>query len=146
MDPLTDPPTPPNQTPTHGWGIIHKFQIFKQNQNILIRSSFIAFLLIWGGKPWGVGVGVAHPMHMHTHTHMHTCTCMCIHTCMHDKHGCLHGGGHLQFPNMFFLAFCVCVCMHMHVHVSRDTPMPSDGPNPSAPSPEPQGAQITESS
>ena len=54
----------------------------------------------------------------------------------HDKHGCLHGGGHLQYPNMFILVFRVCAC----VHLSRDTPMPPDAPNPSAPSPEPQGA------
>ena len=46
----------------------------------------------------------------------------------HDKHGCLHGGGYLQFPNMFILVFHVCVCMHVHVHVSRDTPMPPDAP------------------
>ena len=63
--------------------------------------------------------------------------CMhCAHTCMHvkhDKHGCLHGGGHLQFPNMFILVFHACTCMHMHVHMSRDTPMPPDAPNPSAP-------------
>ena len=67
-------------------------------------------------------------MHMHTHT--------CIHV-KHDKHGCLHSGSHLQFPNMFILVFHVCACMHMHVHMSRDTP------NPSVPFPEPQGAQIT---
>ena len=34
------------KTPTHGWKILHRFQIFKQNRNILIRSSLIAFLLI----------------------------------------------------------------------------------------------------
>ena len=28
---------------------------------------------------------------MHTHMHMHV---------KHDKHGCLHGGGHLQLLNM----------------------------------------------
>ena len=57
--------------------------------------------------------------------HMHACTCTSTHTCMHvkhDKHGCLHGGGHLQFPNMFILAFRVCVCVHVCVHMSRDTP------------------------
>ena len=51
----------------------------------------------------------------------------------HDKHGCLHGGGHLQFPNMFILAFRACACMHVHVHMSRDTPpCPQMPPNPSA--------------
>ena len=61
---------------------------------------------------------------MHVHTHMHACTCLCTHTCMqvkHDAHSCLHGGGHLQFPNMFILVFHVCAYMHVHVHMSRDT-------------------------
>ena len=121
--PSTHPPT--KKTPTHGWRILHRFQIFKRNRNISIRSSLIAFLLIWGGTPLGGGwvgkwvwgwVG-APPTHVHA--------CMYAHTCMHvkhDKHGCLHGGGHLQFPNMFILAFRVCACMHVHVYVSRDTP------------------------
>ena len=85
----------------------------------------------------------------------HTCACTHAraHTCMHvkhDKHGCLHGGGHLQFPNMFILVFCACACMHVHVHVSRDhLPMPPDDPQPICPLPraagEPQGAHITKS-
>ena len=46
-----------------------------------------------------------------------------LHTCMHmhvehDKHGCLHVGGHLH----------VCVCVHMHVRARGDTPMPPDAP------------------
>ena len=89
----------------------------------------------------GVGLGGVTP-HTRAHMHMHACTC--AHTCMHvkhDKHGCLHGGGHLQFPNMFILAFCACACVHVHVYMSRDTPLcPQMPPNPSALSPEPQGA------
>ena len=136
-DPLTHPSThtPTKKTPSHGWGILHRFQIFKRNRNISIRSSIIAFLLIWGGTP-----------HARAHVHVHARTC--THTRMHvkhDKHGCLHGGGHLQFSNMFIFVFCACACMHMHVHVSRDTPMPPDAPQPICPSPEPQGAQITKS-
>ena len=89
-----------------------------------------------GYSPGGwVGVwlheGIPHAMcaYICTCTHMLTC----VHTCMHvkhDKHGCLHGGGQLQFPSMFILALyvCVCVCMHTHVHMSRDTPMPPDVP------------------
>ena len=65
---------------------------------------------------------------------------MCAHTCMHvkhDKHACLHGGGHLQFSNIFILVFHAYVCMHMHVHIYRDTaPRPPDIPHPCAPSPE----------
>ena len=99
-----------------------------------------------GGCGWGWvgagGVGWGHPSHMCACTRSRTRTC--AHTCMHvehDKHGCLHGGGHLQFPNMFILAFRACACMHVCVYVSRDTlPCPQMPPNPSAPSPEPQGA------
>ena len=137
-----------------GGGILHRFQIFKRNRNILIRSSLIAFLLIWGGPPpggwvggWGWGWVEAPPTHVRTCMHARARTC--AHTCMHvkhDKHGCLHGGGHLQFSNMFIFAFRACACVHVHVHVSRDTsPCPQMPPNPSAPSPEPQGAQITKS-
>ena len=100
-----------------------------------------------GGTPLGIGwVGgwgwdwVGHP-HACLHMHVHACTC--AHTYMHvkhDKHGCLHCGGHLQFPNMFILVFHACACMHVHVYMSRDTPMPPDTPNPSVSSPEPQGA------
>ena len=67
----------------------------------------------------------APPTHVRTHTCMQAHTRTCAHTCMHvehDKHGRLHGGGHLQFPNMFILAFRACACIHMHVHMSRDTP------------------------
>ena len=89
----------------------------------------------------GVGLGGGTP---HTRVHVHEHARMCTHTCMHvkhDKHGCLHGGGHLQFPNMFILAFRACACMHVCVHMSRDTPHALRcPPNPSAPSPEPQGA------
>ena len=41
--------------PIHRWGSLHKFQIFKQNLNILIISNFIEFFLILGFR--GVGVG-----------------------------------------------------------------------------------------
>ena len=72
------PPThPPNHTPTHGWGILHRFQIFKRNWNILISSSVIKFLLILGGWQmggWGWGwVWVCGGCPMHTHTHGHAC-------------------------------------------------------------------------
>ena len=71
---------------------------------------------------------------------MHMCTCMCTHTCMHVKHGCLHGGGHLQFPNMFILVFHACACVQVHVHMSGDTCHAARWPLPICPSPEPQGA------
>ena len=109
-NPLTHPSTHQKKHPPMGGGILHRFQIFKRNRNISIRSSLIAFLLIWG----------VHPPHTHVHAHAPTHTY--VRTCMHVKHGCIHGGGHLQFPNMFILVFHACVCMHVHVHMSRDTP------------------------
>ena len=88
----------------------------------------------WVGRSW-VGAPPTHMcMCMHMHTHAHTCAHTCMHV-KHDKHGCLHGGGHLQFPNMFILAFHACACMHMCVHMSRDTPMPPDVPQPICPLP-----------
>ena len=53
------------------------------------------------------------------HGYTGTCTHVCIHVhthVRHDKHGCLHGGGHLQFPKMFILEF-VSAC------VDTDTPV-----------------------
>ena len=50
----------------------------------------------WGG--W-MGMWVYGVPHASTHVH----ACMYIHMHMHvkhDKHGCLHGGGHLQLLNM----------------------------------------------
>ena len=38
---------PTTHTPTHGWGILHRCWIFKQNWNILIRSRLTWFLVIW---------------------------------------------------------------------------------------------------
>ena len=141
----THPPThPPNHTPTHGWGILHRFHIYKQNEIILISSSVIEFLLILGVPPkgggrwvdWG-GIGfwgcgeMPHALctctHSCTHTHMHV---------KHDKHGCLHVGGHLQFLYMY-----TCVCIHVHMY--GYTPYVPRHPHPSATSPEPQGAQNT---
>ena len=99
-----------------------------------------------GGWEWGWvwvcgGVPCIHActcmhacMHVHTHTHTH----MHVKHAKHDKHGCLHVGGHLQFLYMY-----ICACMHvLHVLVCEDTPMPPDTPPP-APSPELQGAQNT---
>ena len=90
------PPTHQKKHPTHGCGILHRFQIFKQNWNILIRSSLIALLLIWGGTPcgvgrwvggggvgWvGVGLGGGTP-HTHAHLHAHARTCTHVRTHMH---------------------------------------------------------------
>ena len=132
--PSTHPPTYlPNHTPMHGWEILHRFQIFKRNWNILISSSVIECgsgrWVDGGGGRYGY-VGVSH-----AHMHKHTCTCM------------LNMLNILNMDASMLAAFCnlytcihVCVCMCMHV----DTPpMPPDTPHPPAPSPEPQGAQNT---
>ena len=88
------------------------------------------------GGGWELGwEGVSHT-HMHTHVHMHVCTHIHKHV-KHDKHGCLHGGGQLQFSSMLILAFHVCVCEHAYVYMSGGTPMPT---HPSAPSPRAAGS------
>ena len=90
----------------------------------------------WVGRG---GVGWGHP-HARAHAYARTRAHTCMHV-KHDKHGCLHGGGHLQFSNMFIFVFRACACVHVRVHVSRDTPpCPQMPPDPSAPSPERQGA------
>ena len=146
----TNLPTHKTKHPTMG-GEVSKDS---KSSNRIEISQFVQVLLCFywfRGTPrgfweWG-WVGVPQT-HMYMRMHMHACACTGMHV-KHDKHGCLHGGNHLQFPNMFILAFHACVCMHMHVHMSRDTPMPSSCPqmlpNPSALFPEPQGGQITES-
>ena len=107
-----------------------------------------------GGWVWvGFGGGTPHARaHAHAHARTHAHAGMCAHTCMHvkhDKHGCLHGGSHLQFSNMFIFTFRACACVHVRVHVSRDTPHAPRCPPTHLPPPqsrrEPQGAQITKS-
>ena len=79
----------------------------------------------------GVGMGVSGgcSMHacMHAHTHMHANMHMHV---KHDKHGCLHVGGHLQFLYMYTCAcmhVCACACMWGHPPYPRcpQTPPPT---------------------
>ena len=104
----------PIHQPTHGWEILHRFQIFKRNWNILISSSVIKFLLIPQVPPW-VGVwGVSHA-HMHACTHTHTCMLNMINM--------------LNMDASMSAAICnfyTCACMH--VCACGDTPMPPDVP------------------
>ena len=154
----TYPPThPPNYTPTHGWGILHKFEIFKRNWNILISSSVIEFLLILGVHPpggvtdgWmGVRVGMSVWGVSHAHTHAHTCTHTCI--CMLNMLIMLNMDASMLAAICNFykcIHVCMCVCMHAHacacVWGYPPCPqMPLTSPHPPAPSPEPQGAQNT---
>ena len=142
-DPPTHPPkggsvsTNPSSKNTHPWdgeltpqipNLLNGIEISWFVQ-VLLHSLLISPVLthyppMGVGGEWGSKWVESHPVHTHAHggVHplgMHACTRMCTHTCMHvehDKHGCLHGGGHLQFPNMFILAFS-CMCVHARAHV-----------------------------
>ena len=81
----------------------------------------------WMGMGW---VWVCEEMShacIHAHACTRTCTCMHMHVkhAKHDKHGCLHVGGHLQFLYMYK---CVCVhvrtcaCVGGHPHALRCPP------------------------
>ena len=124
----TNPP-PTHQKNTHPW-VGESPQIPNLQTESKYLNSFKFYCILEGYPPggwvggWvgGGGVGWGHPhTHVHKHAHARTCTHTCMHV-KHGKHGCLHGGSHLQFPNMFILAFHACACMHVHVHMSRDTP------------------------
>ena len=159
------PSTHPSNHPstklyTHPWVENSlQFQIFKQNEIILISSSVIEFLLILGVLPlWGVvgrwiGMGLVWicggcPMHYaHSCMHAHTCTNTPTPTCI------------LNMINMdasMLAAICnfytcihvhACMCMHAcpcahvwgHPYAPRCLQIPPA--QPPAPSPEPQGAQ-----
>ena len=79
----------------------------------------------WGwGLVWGCG-GVSCTRVCNACTHMHAGKHMHV---KHDKHGCLHVGGHLQFLYMYtcvcvhVLAY-VCICMYVGI-----LPIPPDAP------------------
>ena len=104
-DPTHQPTHPPNYTPTHGWGSLHRFQIFKRNWNILISSSAIEFWLIPGVPPGDGGVGGCGcwvvrgcPPHTCTHTCMHACT-----------HMCTHVWHHREFPGIPPMGAAICM-------------------------------------
>ena len=114
--PSTHPPSthPPNYTPSHGWGSLHRSQIFKQNWNISISSSTIEFWLIPRVPPWGVGVGGWGWWVLrgcpHTHAHAHACMHMFVYDIIGNSQG---------FPkNPMEAAICMklsCLpCMHMY--------------------------------
>ena len=94
------------------------------------------FTLVDGVGGWG-WEWVCEGSAMYAYMHIHMCTC--LHTHMHvkhDKHGCLHVGGHLQFLYVY-----TCVCMHAHAcaHV-WDTSMPPDTHPPTCPLPRASGS------
>ena len=145
--PLTHPPThPPNYTPTHGWGSLHRFQIFKQNWNISISSSAIEFWMIpgvprgvgGGWMGWGCWEGVPHP---HTHACMH----VHVHTRAYDIIG--NSQGFPQWGQPFawnYHVYHACMCVHAHAcaHVWGTPKNPPPHP-PTPPPQEPQEAKNT---
>ena len=162
--PLSTPhsPThPPNYTPTHGWGSLHRFQIFKQNWNISISSSAIEFWLIPGVPPWGGGEwvdgdggwvdggggwweGAPHP-------------CAHAHACMH-AHARARTydiiGNSQVFPqwgrpfawnyHVYHVCMWVCVCVHAHVCAHMCGAPPNHPPPPSTHPPHPQSRREPE--
>ena len=80
--------------------------------NILTDLGITPPLGMGGVDGWCVGgcgwMGVPHAS-----THVHACmnAHMNAHHVKHDKHGCLHGGGHLQLLYMYILVLCMCICM-----------------------------------
>ena len=146
----THPPThPPNYTPTHGWGSLHRFQIFKQNWNISISSSAIEFWMIPGVPPWGVGGVGGWGWGVVRGCIPPTCTCTRMHARSRAR---THVWHHREFPGippmgaaicMKLSCFspCVCVraraCMCVHVHVCRVHP-PTTSQPPSTHPPHPK--------
>ena len=147
----THPPTHPwNYTPTHGWGSLHRFQIFKQNWNISISSSAIEFWLIpgvphpggWGVGGWGWGVVTGSP---HTCAYARARTYVHAHTRTYDIIGNpwdfpkSNGGSHLHGIIMFTTHACACVCVRACACMCTcvgGTPQPP--PIPIHPAPQPQ--------
>ena len=125
--PINTPTHPPNYTTTHMWGSLHRFQIFKQNWNILISSSAIEFWMIPGVPPGGGGwvdgggvvIGCTPP------TCTHTCTCMHVHARTYDIIGNSQGiPAQWGWPfawnyHVYHACMCMCVhaCMCMHVYM-----------------------------
>ena len=124
-----DPPiNPPIHPPTHQTinpPMGGNFSIDFKSLNGIEISWLVQVLLnfYWflgsplGGGQWvdwdksGYGcVGDVPCMHTCAHIHMHAHMHMNVKHDKHDKHGCLHIDGHLQFLYMY-----TCVCIHVHV-------------------------------
>ena len=149
----TNPPIhpPTHQKNTHPW-VGNSPQIRNLQTELKYLDSFKSYRVFRGGTPLGGGwvgwdwVGAPPtPVCMCTHT----CACTCTHTCMHikhDKHGCLHGGGHLQFPNMFILVLHACACMRPCLGTPPIAPrcLPTHLPPPQSPR-EPKSPKVYKS-
>ena len=120
ITPIYPPTYPPNHTPSHRWRILHRLQIFKQNQSILISSRL--FFNWLGGFPqdWVKWVGMvcgdvntclcACPC-THAWTHIHACgTCVSNDVIMGVPLGelFLWGYSHLQLK---------LSCLYMYAHI-----------------------------
>ena len=129
-----NPPThPPNYTPIHGCGSLHRFQILKRNWNISISSSAIELWLIlgvppgrWGGGWMGVGVVRGYPPHTCTRSCMHACTCMRVRVWHHRESP---GFPQIQWGQPFAWNYHVyhvhaCACVHVHICGGHPPPTP----------------------
>ena len=141
-------PHPSTQPSTHTHPLVGnspQISNLQTDSNYLDSFKCYGIFTDSGGAPWGWQVGglgwewlwVCGGVPC-----MHASTCMCMHACTHahacckhDKHGCLHGGGHLQFLYMY-----TCLCMHVHtcmcVCTCVGTPPCPQTPPPTCPLPQ----------
>ena len=145
-DPTHQPTHPPNYTPTQGWESLHRFQIFKQNWNILNSSSAIEFWLIPGIHPprgWGdgwMGVGGGErvpPIHMHMHVHSHICTYDIIGNSQGFPQWGLPFAIEIIIVNMYMCmrvhaCACACMCTCVGGTPNHSHPHPPTPPHPRA--------------
>ena len=102
----TNPPThPPKKTLTHGWGILHRFQIFKTESNYLDLFNFYWIFTDLGGPPGGVGGQVGGGGGGCGATPTHTRTCIWHHR--EFPMGYPNGSSHLHE---------IIMSIHIHVH------------------------------
>ena len=97
-----------------GGGVSTDFKSSNRIEISQLLQVLLNFYWFWGGGRWvdrgegGYVWGDVPCMHVHAHMHMH------------DKHGCLHVGGHLQFLYMYT---CICICFgpkKVHLFCSCD--------------------------
>ena len=112
--PLTHWPNQPPTYPPMGGGVSTNHKSSNRIELSWLVEVLLNFYWFWGSPGgWWVGrlggggcecVGVLPLLCTHIHACTHTHTHMYV---KHDKHGCLHVGGHLQFLYMY-------TCVHVH--------------------------------
>ena len=107
-----NPPSHQTVHPPMDEGVSTDFKSSNRIELSWLVQLLLNFYWFWGSS-WGVvggwiGVGVSVGGWGVPHTHTHACMYIHVKHDIHDKHGCLHGGGHLQF---LFMGTCACTCM-----------------------------------